>query len=73
MITDATEKLPDGSHRVKHTPSVEAQHAMALFKSIPHVSMHTCHTFGTPKGGRLGVSIALVKLSTTLDLRPPAR
>ena len=37
MITDATEKLPDGSYKVKQTPSVEAQHAMALFKSIPHV------------------------------------
>ena len=36
LITDATEKLPDGSYKVKQTPSVEAQHAMALFKSIPH-------------------------------------
>ena len=50
MINEATEELPDASYRVKHTPSVEAQYAMALFKSMPHVCVHTCHTCDTPKG-----------------------
>ena len=37
LITDVTEKLADGSYKVTETPSVEAQHAMHLFKTIPHI------------------------------------
>ena len=37
LITVVTEKLADGSYKVKETPSLEAQHAMQLFKAIPHV------------------------------------
>ena len=37
LIQDPNEKKPDGSYKLEKPPSVEAQHAMRVFKAIPHV------------------------------------
>ena len=36
-MQDPNEKGPDGKYKMTTPPSVEAQHAMKVFKAIPHV------------------------------------